>query len=158
MCFYCGCREIPLIADFIAEHEQVTDLGSELVTALRKPDLELARRLLTEVAERLRTHWLGEETGLFEAMRTDEGYRAYIDDLVQEHRDLHALLAEADLGRAADRDRVAEAMEELHHHIAKEEDGLFPASLTALSGEQWDQAMRAWAVAHGDPRPAFTER
>ena len=27
MCHYCGCRQIPLIRDYIAEHELVTDLG-----------------------------------------------------------------------------------------------------------------------------------
>ncbi len=33
-------------------------------------------------------------------------------------------------------------------HISKEEDGLFPASLTALSGSDWDEAMEAWHEAH----------
>ena len=36
----------------------------------------------------------------------------------------------------------------LHHHIAKEEDGLFPASLTALDGDEWDAAMAGWRAAH----------
>ncbi|GAA1985449.1 hemerythrin domain-containing protein [Catenulispora subtropica] len=148
MCFYCGCREIPLIADLIAEHEDVTDLGAALTAALGAGDLDRARHLVREVAEKLRSHWLGEETGLFDVMRADEGYREYIDALVREHRELRDLLAGADLEQPADRARVVEAMEELYHHIAKEEDGLFPASLTALSGEQWDRAMRAWAAAH----------
>ncbi|AYG79405.1 hypothetical protein DWB77_01519 [Streptomyces hundungensis] len=37
---------------------------------------------------------------------------------------------------------------ELHEHIAREEDGLFPASLTALSGDEWDRSMAAWRAAH----------
>jgi hypothetical protein len=34
MCFYCGCREIPLLRDYIAEHEHITNLGAELTKAL----------------------------------------------------------------------------------------------------------------------------
>ena len=41
---------------------------------------------------------------------------------------------------------------DLHEHIAKEEDGLFPASLTELDGEDWDTAIDAWHRAHpGQP-------
>ena len=47
-----------------------------------------------------------------------------------------------------DRDRIRRAVHELHDHIAKEEDGLFPASLTALGGDEWDTAMAAWQQAH----------
>jgi hypothetical protein len=148
MCFYCGCREIPLIRDFIAEHERVTDLGAELTEALAALDLDRARELLASVAARLETHWRGEEDGLFAVMGRDEAYRGYVAGLVAEHRALRALLSGADLGSATDRGLVVAAMAELYEHIAKEEDGLFPASLTALSGEEWDFAMRAWQVAH----------
>jgi hypothetical protein len=27
MCHYCGCREMPLIRDYVAEHERATDLA-----------------------------------------------------------------------------------------------------------------------------------
>lgn len=85
-------------------------------------------------------------------MHDDDAYRDYIDQLIKEHRELRDLLAAADLAKANDRDQVAEAMEELIEHIAKEEDGLFPASLTALSGEQWDRSIAAWHEAHAtDP-------
>ncbi|MET7856158.1 hypothetical protein ABZS81_02775 [Streptomyces sp. NPDC005318] len=43
-------------------------------------------------------------------------------------------------------------MDELHRHIAKEEDGLFPVSLTALTGDDWNRAMAAWRDAHPDVR------
>ena len=148
MCFYCGCREIPLIRELIAEHERITDLGAELTAALDRLDLDDARRLLDEVAAHLEAHWRGEEAGLFTVMDQDEAYQGYLGELVAEHRDLRDLLASADLGDAADRDRIVAAMAELHGHIAKEEDGLFPASLTALSGEQWDRAIQAWETAH----------
>ena len=149
MCFYCGCREIPLIRDFIAEHERVTDLGAKLIQAVRHGDLAAAGQLLTNVAVELDTHWRGEEEGLFSALREDGMYGEYIGELIEEHRELRDLLATADLAATGDREQIIAAMEALHAHIAKEEDGLFPASLTALSGEQWDSAMAAWQDAHG---------
>ena len=50
------------------------------------------------------------------------------------------------------RERFRSAIDELYEHIAKEEDGLFPASLTELDGEDWDTAIDAWHRAHpGQP-------
>ena len=40
------------------------------------------------------------------------------------------------------------AVFQLHEHIAKEEDGLFPASLIALGGDEWDASIQAWHSAH----------
>lgn len=104
--------------------------------------------LLTRFAELLDAHWRGEEEGLFRAMHTEEVYARYIDGLVAEHGALRALLTQANVRRAHDRARLLAALDALHRHIAKEEDGLFPASLTALSGEQWDEAFAAWRRAH----------
>ncbi|WP_228047419.1 hypothetical protein [Streptomyces justiciae] len=36
MCHYCGCREIPLIKEFIAEHERVTDAAGDALRALER--------------------------------------------------------------------------------------------------------------------------
>lgn len=148
MCFYCGCREVPLIREFIGEHEVVTDLAAELGVALRAGDAVTAGALLAPFAELLEAHWRGEEDGLFQAMHADAVYAGYIDALVAEHAQLRDLLAEANVRRADDRERLLAALDELRRHIAKEEDGLFPASLTALSGEQWDAAFAAWRRAH----------
>ena len=49
---------------------------------------------------------------------------------------------------ALDQRRIRVAVTELHEHISKEEDGPFPASLTALSARDWDEAMSAWRDAH----------
>ncbi|MGC5409884.1 hemerythrin domain-containing protein, partial [Streptomyces sp. DT225] len=81
-------------------------------------------------------------------MSADPEYADYIDALVREHRELGAFLRGIDLSREEDVVRLREAVDELHHHIAKEEDGLFPASLTALTGEEWDRSMGAWREAH----------
>ncbi|MFE9820272.1 hemerythrin domain-containing protein [Streptomyces sp. NBC_00236] len=152
MCHYCGCREIPLIKEFIAEHESVTDAAGGALRALDSGDRGLAAELVARMGRELRAHWQGEEQGLFAVMSGDAEYAGYIEALVAEHRELAAFLDQVDLGRAEDVVRLREAVDELHHHIAKEEDGLFPASLTALSGDEWDLSMAAWRTAHPDAR------
>ncbi|MEU3464233.1 hemerythrin domain-containing protein [Streptomyces sp. NPDC006733] len=148
MCHYCGCREIPLIRDFIAEHESVTDHAGSVVRALDAGELSVARAHLDLMAAELRDHWRGEEDGLFAVMARDEEYRDYIEALQAEHRELGALLAAGDLADLRYRTLVRTAIGELALHISKEEDGLFPAALTALSGEEWNVAMAAWRAAH----------
>ncbi|MFJ8826917.1 hemerythrin domain-containing protein [Streptomyces sp. NPDC102467] len=148
MCHYCGCRDIPLIKEFIAEHERVTDAAGDALRALDSGDPERARALVDRMAVELAAHWRGEEDGLFRVMREDPEYADHIAALVSEHRELAALLPTLDLTRPADVRTFAEAAHELHRHIAKEEDGLFPASLTALSGDEWDASMAAWRTAH----------
>ncbi|MDP5314060.1 hemerythrin domain-containing protein [Streptomyces poriferorum] len=152
MCHYCGCREIPLIKEFIAEHESVTDAAGGALRALDSGDQGLAAELVARMGRELRAHWQGEEQGLFAVMGGDEEYAGYVDALVREHRELAGFLDQVDLGRAEDVVRLREAVDELYHHIAKEEDGLFPASLTALSGDDWDLSMAAWCTAHPDAR------
>ncbi|MFD7296041.1 hemerythrin domain-containing protein [Streptomyces sp. NPDC059897] len=148
MCHYCGCREIPLIKEFIAEHERVTDAAGDALRALERGDVAAARALVDTMARELASHWKGEEDGLFAVMRDDPEYAGYIDALVAEHRDLGALLPTLDLTDPGDVQRLKDETDELHRHIAKEEDGLFPASLTALSGDGWDASMAAWRAAH----------
>jgi iron-sulfur cluster repair protein YtfE (RIC family) len=139
---------MPLLRDYIAEHERVVNLGGAAVRALDHGDPAQAQRRVAEMAEELSSHWRGEEDGLFAVMRRDELYAEHIGPLVQEHRELAALLASCDLSDPADQDRLREAVDDLHGHIAKEEDGIFPASLTALDGSEWDAAMTAWQDAH----------
>jgi iron-sulfur cluster repair protein YtfE (RIC family) len=143
---------MPLLRDFIAEHERATNLVGDAVRALDRGDLDLARTLLGRMATELRSHWQGEENGLFTVMGTDELYATHIAPLVREHRELEQLLETVDLAVTADQQRVRAAVFDLHEHIAKEEDGLFPASLTALSGDDWDAAIAAWQEAHPDRR------
>jgi iron-sulfur cluster repair protein YtfE (RIC family) len=153
MCHYCGCRQMPLIRDYVAEHERATTLGGDAVRALDHLELDEARRLLDELLAELTSHWQGEENGIFAVMSKEAEYAAYIEPLVVEHRELAALLTSVDLSDPADRDRIRVAVAELDEHISKEEDGLFPASLIALSGAEWDAAMAAWAEAHPGEEP-----
>lgn len=153
MCHYCGCRDMPLLRDYVAEHERVVNLAGAAVRALDHGDLGGATALLTAMGTELASHWRGEEDGLFAVMRRDELFSQHIAPLVLEHRDLAALLESMDVSNADDQDRLRRAVHDLHEHIAKEEDGLFPASLTALGADDWDAAMAAWQQAHPDRRP-----
>jgi iron-sulfur cluster repair protein YtfE (RIC family) len=123
-------------------------LGRDAVAAMNRDDLEAAGQLLDRMARELHTHWRGEEDGLFAAMRKDREYEGYISALVREHRDLESLLATADLSTQSDRDLIRAAIVDLAEHIRKEEDGLFPASLTALDGDAWNRSIAAWQEAH----------
>ncbi|WP_405713270.1 hemerythrin domain-containing protein [Streptomyces xanthophaeus] len=148
MCHYCGCRQIPLIKEFIAEHETVTNAAGDALRALDAGDLPGAAALVATMEAVLLAHWKGEEDGLFAVMAPDPEYAQYIGALVAEHRELAAFLASADLASPQDAQTFRAAVAELHRHIAKEEDGLFPASLTALTGEDWDRSIAAWREAH----------
>ncbi|WP_166904932.1 hemerythrin domain-containing protein [Mycobacterium sp. DL440] len=139
---------MPLLRDYIAEHERAVDHGREAVRAMDRGELDAAGRLLAAMFEELRSHWQGEENGLFAVMHTDELYAEHIDPLVAEHRELAAFLEVVDLTDPADQARVRKEIDELYAHIAKEEDGLFPAALTALDGPDWDAAMAGWQDAH----------
>lgn len=139
---------MPLLRDYIAEHERAINLGGEAVRAIDRSDFARARQLLAEMAGELAAHWLGEETGLFAVMAREELYAEHIAPLVREHRELAELLATVDSSTADGQLAIRTAVSDLYEHISKEEDGLFPASLTALDGDEWDAAIDAWHAAH----------
>ncbi len=148
MCHYCGCRQMMLIRDYVSEHESALAHGDRLLRACAADDLDAARVQLVAMAEVLRSHWQGEENGIFAVMSREPEYADYIAPLVDEHRELEILLATADVADPRDQQRLATAIEELQVHISKEEDGLFPASLVMLTGDEWDAASGAWRAAH----------
>ena len=148
MCHYCGCHDMPLIRDYVAEHERVTGLADDIVRAIDRDDLEQARIAMSRMAGELESHWQGEENGIFAVMASQAEYADHIVPLVSEHRELAELLASADVSDPVDQQRIRDAVPELREHISKEEDGLFPASLTALTGSDWDAAIAAWHAAH----------
>lgn len=149
MCQYCGCRQMPLIRDYIEEHEQVVDVGDDALRALDRGDPDRAVQSLSRMREILTSHWKGEEAGVFAVMsEADSSYAEYVDVLVGEHRSLAAFLEVFDADLPAHRERLRFEVGALREHIGREEDGLFPATLTALSGDQWDRAIEAWKDAH----------
>ncbi len=148
MCHYCGCRQIPLIRDYIAEHELVVELGSRAIEEADRGAHADAQATVAQMRAELVSHWQGEEEGVFALMRGDELYREHIDPLIAEHRELDVLLAHLDVTSAEDRARLRREMEELRIHISKEEDGIFPVTLVEFSGPEWDAAIAAWERAH----------
>lgn len=122
MWHYCGCREIPLIKDFIAEHESATNLAGGIIHALEHDQAHTARPQLETLARELASHWRGEETGLFAVMRGNPEFTDYIDQLEAEHREPAALMGAVDLALSGDRTELAAALGALHQHIVKEKD------------------------------------
>ena len=117
---------MPLLRDYIAEHERAINSGGDAVRAIDRGDLAQARHLLAEMATELAAHWLGEETGLFRVMSREEMYAEHIAPLVREHRELAELLATVEISTADGKQAIRDAMSDLYEHISKEEDGLFP--------------------------------
>lgn len=149
MCHYCGCRQIPLIRDYIAEHEEVTELGARVLEVLGRGDAAGAAALVARMRELLLAHWQGEEEGVFAVMsEADAMYADYVAPLMAEHRTLDAFLGSIDLERPEHVTRLKRELAELGEHISREEDGLFPATLVTLSGPAWDVAIDAWHRAH----------
>src|SRR5690349_13522788 len=128
VCHYCGCREMPLLRDYVAEHERATNYGGEAVRALDRGEHGRARELLVAMAEELRTHWRGGENGLCAVMGMNALFAQHIGPRVREHRELEALLESVDPSDSDDRDRVRKGVFDRYEHPAKEEDGLFPGS------------------------------
>ena len=148
MCHYCGCRQIPLIRDYIAEHEHVLDLGHRALEEVGRGAHDAAQATVVEMREELRSHWQGEEDGVFALMRGDELYREHIDPLIAEHRELDELLRTMDVRDEHQLAVLQEQVAELRVHISKEEDGIFPVTLVEFSGPEWDAAIDAWQRAH----------
>jgi iron-sulfur cluster repair protein YtfE (RIC family) len=149
MCHYCGCRAMPLIRDYVAEHERASDLGDRAIRAIDQGDLGAARDFVAVMARELQRHWKGEENGIFRVMAArEEQYADYVAPLIVEHRELEELLATVDVSDPADQQRLRVAFEQLTEHISKEEDGLFPASVVTMGGAEWDTSVAAWSEAH----------
>ena len=124
---------MPLLRDYIAEHERALNLGGEAVRALDSDDCTRAGELLTALAAELRSHWRGEEGGLFAVMSSDELFAAYIQPLVREHRELDALLQSVDMWNRNDRSAIRAAVSELYEHISKNSTSTSPKRKTGCS-------------------------
>ncbi len=135
MCSYCGCREIPIIAQLNAEHDAIVNSTYALQIAYRDNDLDASRAAGRALAALLHPHTEREQDGLFAEMRKDELFTEHIASLCAEHDELDSLLTAIDGG---DIERISEMLTLLHNHIDREENGLFPAALAYLDDDQWD--------------------
>lgn len=153
MCEYCGCQNLEVIADLTAEHEALRDLGRELTGAVAADDRHAAARCAGLMLDVLAPHTKVEEGGLFPAMAAE--FPEIIGDLTDDHFRIEADLRQIADGHTHNWASLAEAVvAELFEHILKEQDGVFPASLSVLRPDEWEQvaAVRA-KIVEGLPNP-----
>ncbi|WOP18992.1 hemerythrin domain-containing protein [Raineyella sp. LH-20] len=152
MCNYCGCQDMTLIRDYYAEHDSARDLADRARRAMDAGEYAKARDEIARLAVELEGHWQGEEGGLFAVMvdRYPDDFADYIGPLVEEHRALAGFLQALDVTDAAHRRAFADQVAELHEHMLREEDSLFPASVVTFVGEDWTRAIDGWQSAHPD--------
>ncbi len=148
MCEYCGCQQIASIGELTREHDAVVAEIAEVRSFLRDHDVEGAAKTARRIAEILGPHTAVEEGGLFPLM--SEEFPDHVEALESEHRVVEAVLAEAAEGTPSDPSwpsRLLAALDTLRDHILKEQDGLFPASLSVLDTDGWErvEAVRARA-------------
>lgn len=150
MCNYCGCQDQALIRDFYAEHNASRDLADAARREMDAGDYDKATEHVALMRTELESHWAGEENGLFAVMvdRYPEDFADYIHPLVEEHRALAAFLRDFDVNDPAHRAAFAAQVPELHEHMLREEDSLFPASVVTFDGEDWTRAIDGWQQAH----------
>jgi hemerythrin-like domain-containing protein len=138
VCEYCGCQAIEVIADLTAEHDRLRELSRDLSDAARSADLRAARMLTDAMRAILGPHTAVEESGLFPALAGE--FPEQIAVLSGEHRAVDAVLASLadDVPPSDWAGRVLAALGQLFEHILKEQDGVFPAALAALSSQDWN--------------------
>jgi hypothetical protein len=146
VCEYCGCQQIASIDQLTREHDAVVAEIAEVRTFLRDNDVEGAAKTSRRIAEILGPHTAVEEGGLFPLMTGE--FPDHIEALEREHRVIEAVLAEAAEATPADPSwptRLLAALDTLRDHILKEQDGVFPASLSVVDSLGWEQveAVRA---------------
>jgi hemerythrin-like domain-containing protein len=143
MCEYCGCQDIPAIAELTAEHDRLRGLSRDLMDACETCDLDVARGLATEMLRVLGPHTAVEEDGLFPALEAE--YGNYVANLQTEHQRVHAALENLFFvapPASWPADTIA-VLDLLFEHILKEQDGLFPAALATLDTKGWDGIIAA---------------
>jgi hemerythrin-like domain-containing protein len=139
MCEYCGCQELPAIAELTAEHDRLRDLGRDLGRAADRGDAAAARDAALGMLDILAIHTRVEEDALFPPMCRE--FAAQMEHLAEEHVSLHAVLAmlaseRPEPGWAQQARAVRDV---LFEHILAEQDGVFPAALSVLTPPEWDR-------------------
>lgn len=140
MCEYCGCQEIAVIDELTREHDAVVALIAQVREQLAAGRVDEAATTCRSMSVLLEPHTVVEEEGLFPELA--EEFPDHVATLRSEHRVVEAALGEAAQGTPSDPTwpaRVGDALFLLREHILKEQDGVFPAALTALDGAQWER-------------------
>ena len=152
MCDYCGCQDVPAIAALTSEHDQIREVAREASAAARAGDHRGAVVAAGRLLAALEPHTRIEEQGLFPAMAHEFG--EHVGALTDQHRQLESALralAAESAPLSGWQDRLTVALAELFEHILREQDGLFPASLSVLTARQWDTLDEVRARVSGGP-------
>ena len=148
MCEYCGCQALEVVAQLTREHDLVTELIGRIRLSVGADDRVSTRLLCRELRFLLGPHIVVEEQGLFPELQDE--YGEHMDGLRKEHADLDAVLADvADHGEWSE--ELLEALTALRLHILKEQDGVFPAALAALSADAWSRVEQVRTEAAAQP-------
>ena len=140
MCEYCGCQSIGAVAELTREHDAVLGYVRTAGEAARTGDAHTASQVCTVLLDLLGPHTAVEELALFPAMARE--HPDHVDVLRAEHASVEEVLREVAVAGSADpgwQARLVGALDFLSAHVFKEQDGLFPAALTTLTGEDWDE-------------------
>jgi hemerythrin-like domain-containing protein len=148
MCEYCGCQQISVIDELTREHDAVVALLGPLRERLAAGRLDDVADSCRQLRAVLGPHTVVEEEGLFPLLAGEYPNEHAV--LQAEHRAIEAVLAEAADGVPTDPSwpkRLQHSMFVLREHILKEQDGVFPAALSSLDGDQWEAVERVRARA-----------
>lgn len=154
MCEYCGCQAIQSIDELTREHDAALEDIRKGREAAESGDRQAATAAALRLLELLGPHITVEEQALFPAMARE--HPEHVAALAAEHRDVHAALVHMALGTPDGQEwrlRLGGALRVLREHIAKEQDGLFPAALTSLGTADWEAVEQARARAGSALRP-----
>ncbi|MDQ2758527.1 MAG: hemerythrin domain-containing protein [Actinomycetota bacterium] len=138
MCEYCGCQSIGAIRELTVEHDAVVEVIGEVTRGLRDGHTTAAVDACRRISRILAPHTAVEEQGLFPVMAVE--FPDQVEVLRREHLAIEAVLAECHEAVPVDPawpGRVIEALDQLRAHILKEQDGVFPATLSVLDNEDW---------------------
>lgn len=139
MCEHCGCQSLQTIHELTREHDAALDHVRAARAAAGAGDLAGAVTACAALERLLGPHTAVEEEAVFPALAGE--HPEHVATLVHEHRLVHAALAEMSTAAAEGWEpRLLAALDVLRRHIAKEQDGLFPAALISLSTADWERA------------------
>jgi hemerythrin-like domain-containing protein len=135
MCSYCGCEAEAVIAELMADHTRISDLGYRIGRALDDQRVDEAAGLIQELARIFARHTHLEETGLFAELIRRGGAGEEIDRLVGEHRRLRPALAAE--GLVDDVGQLRQLLGEVARHAEVEDSDLFPFAVQMLPDACW---------------------
>jgi hemerythrin-like domain-containing protein len=141
MCLYCGCEAEVVIAELMADHAKIADLGYRICRALDARDPNEAADLTQELAARFARHSSWEEAGLFAQLRQRGEAVEETDRLDDEHRRLRQALATEKI--VNDVERLRQLLIELAHHAEVEDNDLFPFAMQMLPDACWAELVPA---------------